>query len=410
MTRSIVILSGSHLCHNPRVLKEATALANAGFSVEVLGAWFDSALRARDRELVSQLPFTFTPVLDLTQNALASFGCRARAKLGQLTFRFAGWQNQWQFGYAVSALQKAARERLADLYIAHSEAALIAATDLQRAGRRVGVDMEDWFSEDLMPLARSGRPVRLLRDLERGLLRSSLYSSCPSQAMSDALAKEFECRAPTVVYNAFAWSERSSLDGLQKDRGGSRRPSLHWYSQTLGPGRGLEDLFAALPHVKHKLEIHLRGKPGAGFEEWVQKQVTPDWRSRIIVHNLVPNHELLSRISEHDIGFAGEMTYCRSRDLTVTNKILHYLLGGLAIVASDTAGQREIADQAYGAVHVYAVGRPDDLAAQLNRLLDSVEILRETKMEALRAAESTFCWERIAPRLVQSVELALAQT
>ena len=62
---------------------------------------------------------------------------------------------------------------------------------------------------------------------------------------------------------------------------------------------------------------------------------------------------MLSRIAEHDIGFAGEQNYCRSRDLTVTNKILHYLLGGLAVIASDTAGQRQIAAQAGEAVRVY---------------------------------------------------------
>jgi len=46
---------------------------------------------------------------------------------------------------------------------------------------------------------------------------------------------------------------------------------------------------------------------------------------------------LLSRIAEHDIGFAGEMKHCRSRDLTVTNKILQYLLAGIAVVAGNMA-------------------------------------------------------------------------
>jgi len=36
----ITILTGSPLCHNPRVLKEGTALATAGFRVEVLGAGY----------------------------------------------------------------------------------------------------------------------------------------------------------------------------------------------------------------------------------------------------------------------------------------------------------------------------------------------------------------------------------
>ena len=44
----------------------------------------------------------------------------------------------------------------------------------------------------------------------------------------------------------------------------------------------------------------------------------------MFVHPVVHNDELLSRIAEHDIGFAGEMKYCQSRDLTVTNKIFTF--------------------------------------------------------------------------------------
>jgi hypothetical protein len=171
----------------------------------------------------------------------------------------------------------------------------------------------------------------------------------------------------------------------------------------------LEDLFAALRFVKHEAEIHLRGKPVAGFEDRLATQVPEMWRPRIFIHNLVSNDELLSRIAEHDIGFAGEQNFCRSRDLTVTNKILHYLLGGLAVVASDTAGQKEIAEQVNGAVRIYRSGDATSLANELNKLLSSREALCAAKTSALIAAEKDFCWERQAPVLVKSVESALAK-
>jgi glycosyltransferase involved in cell wall biosynthesis len=276
------------------------------------------------------------------------------------------------------------------------------------SGHRVGVDMEDWFSEDLMPEARKHRPVRLLQRLEQTLLRGAAHSSCPSQAMSEALAKQFGCRPPTVIYNAFPWAERAKLDSQFKDRRDRRLPSVHWFSQTLGPERGLEDLLAALPHLKHEAEIHLRGKPVSGFHEWLGGRLPETWRSRVWVHNLISNDELLSRIAEHDIGFAGEMKYCRNKELTVSNKILHYLLGGLAVVASDTTGQREIAEQAGMAVSLYRAGDPVDLAEKLDSLLGDRERLAQAKSEALRVAEETFCWERQAPKLLRSIEVALS--
>ena len=403
----IVILTGGHLCHNPRVLKEATTLSQAGHVVEVLGSWADPILSERDRELLSRQPFRFTPVIDLAQDRVARQISRLRNGLGRIAFASAGVENRWQLGFAVPALRRATRERTADLYVAHSEAALVAADELRRARHRVGVDMEDWFSEDLLPEARKLRPLRTLRHLEEDLLRYGAYASCPSQAMSDALSAEFGCAPPTVVYNAFPWIERKSLDGLMKDRRDPTTPSIHWYSQTLGEGRGLEDLLAALPHVAHKADIHLRGRPAGGFETWLARNLPGSWRERVHVHGLVPNGELLSRVAEHDLGFAGEMKYCRNKDLTVSNKILHYLLAGLAVVASDTAGQREVARQAPGAVFIYRSGDATALAERLNALLASQQRMREAKAAALAAAERTFCWERQEGRLLEAVARAV---
>jgi len=298
--------------------------------------------------------------------------------------------------------------RPADLYIAHSEPGLAVAADLHRRGRRVAVDMEDWFSEDLLPEARRNRPLPLLRRLECELLTASTFASCPSRAMSRALKEEFGGPAPAVIYNAFAWAERRSLDGLYEDRTDRRRPSIHWFSQTIGAGRGLEDLLAALPQMIFPADVHLRGNPVAGFAAWLAERTPEAWRGRIFVHGLVPNHELLSRVAEHDIGFAGEMQYCRNKDLTVSNKLLQYLLAGLAVVASDTQGQREVAEQAGEAVLLYPPGEGGGLATQLNALLGSPERLNRAKAAAMAAAEQTFCWERQESVLLRGVNRALA--
>jgi glycosyltransferase involved in cell wall biosynthesis len=410
---TIILMSARALCHNPCVQKIAAALAEAGFDVEVLGAWTSAVLAEQDRELLSRCPYRFTPVLDVTAPSSAAKLrwqlSRARNKIGQWAYRSFGLASSWQLGNAYAVLRHAAAHRQAHLYIAYSEPALGVAADLRRTGRRVGVHMEDWFSEDLLPEARRHRPLRLLRCLESELLTKGTFTSSPSQAMSRALAQEFGCPPPAVVYNAFSWAERRSHDGLCKDRGDRRGPTIHWVSQTIGPGRGLEDLMAALPQLTYPAEVHLRGNPVAGFENWLADRTPEAWRGRIFMHGLVPNQELLSRVMEHDIGFAGEMKYCRSRDLTVTYKILQYLLAGLAVVASDTAGQREVAEQAEGAVLLYPSGEPGALAAQLDALLGSPERLGRTKAAALKAAEQTFCWERQQRVLLDGVGRALGR-
>jgi hypothetical protein len=408
---NIALLTGNGLCHNPRVIKEARALARAGHEVEVLGAWSDPALKARDMEMLSRLPFRFTPVIDRTDpsigGGLRRGGRRIRKSLGHLAHRIAHFQNRWELGDSVTALASAARSRSADLYIAHSEPGMAAACDLMSSGRRVGVDMEDWFSEDLLPEARAHRPVSLLRDMERTLLCGGAYSSCTSIAMSNALASDYGCAPPAVIYNAFPWADRDGCSGELQDRKDRRVPSIHWYSQTLGHGRGLEDLFAALPYVRHDVEVHLRGHPVAGFDDWLRERVPGSWKSRVFVHALVPNGQLLARISEHDIGFAGEMKYCRNKDLTISNKAMHYLLAGLAVVASDTLGQRELAERAPGAVFLYASGDAATLAGRIDSLLGRANVLGDAKAAALRAAEQALCWERQEPVLLDTIRRAL---
>ena len=76
-------------------------------------------------------------------------------------------------------------------------------------------------------------------------------------------------------------------------------------------------------------------------------------------------------------------------------------------MASDTAGQREVAAQAPGAVLLYPSGDAPALAAQLNTLLGSADALRQAKSAALAAAKETFCWERQEKALLESINRAL---
>ena len=409
----IVLLSGNSLSHNPRVLKAAGALARAGHDVTVLGAWLDADLKAQDQRVLQRAPFRFVPVLDATQadwrETAAQFVRRARRKTAHLVHRVAGRESPIQLGDAVAPLLAHANDIAADLYVAHSEPALYAAWQLMRDGRRVGVDMEDWFSEDLLPQARKSRPLKLLRFLEAELLRCGAYASCPSCAMSEALAAAYGGNAPVVIYNAFAWADRPTFAGGRRDRHDPARPSIFWYSQTLGPGRGIEDLIAALPLLHGNAELHLRGRATPGMEAWIRSGLPEAWQRRVFVHPLAPNDELASCISEHDIGFAGEVPYCRNKDLTVSNKVLQYLLGGLAVVASATAGQREVAVQAPGAVTLYEPGNARSLADALDGLLRSPGKLGQAKQAALQAAQRTFLWEKQKPVLLDAMTAALSK-
>ncbi|MEO7501181.1 MAG: glycosyltransferase [Gemmatimonadaceae bacterium] len=410
----IAILSGLQLSTNPRVVKEADTLSRAGHDVEVLGATLEIDLASRDRQLLEGKAWTYTVLVDAESHALAKrlslFLARARKRLGSELYARFGIITVGQLGIAGPAMLRHCLARPADLYVAHNPQSLWVGMELLRRGRAVAVDMEDWHSEDLLPEDRRGYPVDALRRWERTVLRGAAFSTTTSKRLAEALAESYDCPAPAVVYNSFSLRERDAIDGETRDRIDRGIPSLCWFSQVVGRGRGLETLLDALPDVRIPFEIHLRGKCGAAYRESLLARAPADWRTRIHFHDQVPHEELISRLAEHDVGFAGELPFCRSRDLTITNKILQYLLAGVAVVASDTAGQREVADMADGGVVTFAAGQPRGLADALNLLLGEPERLRTARDKALLAAERYFCWERSVPVLLEQVARALKRS
>ena len=408
----MVLLTGNHPASNPRVVKEADALTEAGYRVTVVGGAFLPELHDRDQKILKERGWSYRKAYDLTCGGPGPLLLKLQRKLGELAWQKLGLANQWQLFYGTGRLLKAALEIDADLTIAHWEPALPAAVELMRKGKRVGVDMEDWFSEDLLPEARRARPIRLLKELEKNLLCDGVHSTCTSEVMADALVEAYGCRRPTVIRNVFPLKDRETIDGKWKDRPGMARwmssndpeavrpkeapVSIHWFSQTVGPGRGLEALFQALDGLEGDWELHLRGNL-RGHEGWLEKVCPTGLRARLKVHGLVENEELLSRIAEHDIGFAGELHEPISRNLTITNKFFQYLQGGLAVVASDTKGQEEAASLAEKAVQVFPCGDSTALRHAVARWILSSDTLGKARQAAWGTGVK-LCWEKEAER------------
>lgn len=407
----ILILIGAHLCTAPRPQKEAETLAAAGHEVTVQGVWYDPLYAERDRVLTSDRRWQFRPIIDFRPGSLRrcvrGLGVRARHRGAR--------EMQMRFGkFAPSVLAYGARSMLAsalvekaDLTIVHSEAGLWVGAHLLDSGLRVGVDYEDWFSEDLLPEARRSRPVAQLKMFERRLLRECEYRVTTSNVLSAALSEAYDATKPSVVYNTFPFAERADVDGRTEDRRNLLIPSLHWFSQTIGPGRGLEQFFKSLQHVTHPAEVHLRGDCSNEARRWIASLLPIGWEDRVFVHQTVANAELLSRVCEHDVGLALEIPYCPNKQLTISNKIFQYLQAGLAVVATDTHGQREVFTQCPDVGHVVTANDPRALADAITSLISDKNRLSAAKHAALRAAGEVFSWERQAEVLSGAADRAL---
>jgi len=157
------------------------------------------------------------------------------------------------------------------------------------------------------------------------------------------------------------------------------------------------------------VQLHIRGRCRSGYEASLRSRISRDSKHQLFFHPCVPHHQLLSRLAEHDIGFAGELSHCRSRDLTITNKIFQYLLAGLVVLASNTAGQKEISDAHPNLLHAFEGDSAASLANILNQILANQSQIQTDKEEAIKLAETKYCWEESKNILLTTVSEALNQ-
>jgi glycosyltransferase involved in cell wall biosynthesis len=402
---NILILIGAHICTAPRPQKEADTLAEAGHNVTIGGFWFDPELVKRDRTLIDNKKWRFEPIIDFQPTRkINNFVIRVRSRIAQEKFKRLGIFSPDLLGYGATAMLEFARNTKADLTIVHSESGLWVGSQLLNEGFKVGVDFEDWFSEDLLLEARAIRPISQLKILEGRLARDCKYCLTTSHALAEALSNAYSSPKPTVIYNAFSWSERSKIDTLNLDRKDLNIPSLHWFSQTIGPGRGLETLLQSLISIKIPLEIHLRGNYPESSRQWLEPLIPNEWLDRIFIHPTVPNGELLSRIAEHDIGLALECNDIPSRNLTVTNKLFQYLQAGVAVIATDTSGQKEILSQHPEIGQLIPNSDPIALGEAINDLLANPLALTAMKKSALIAAQNKLSWESQQQTILDLIE------
>ena len=403
--KKILILTSAHLCRNPRVVKEATTLGAAGYDVTVMSLSVQSRFERMDQELMRELPFkrvTIDYSADRASMRVADFLQRGATWITRRLCRVLGVETAQTLGPA-STLLRFARSFPADLTIVHTEIPIWAAQYLIRDGRRVAVDVEDWYSEDLLYADRQSRPIKLLRHAEEAALRQAVYSSATAQSMADALTTAYQCPPPIVIRNSFPLQSRSRVD----TPAATGAPRFIWFSQTIGPGRGLELFFAAWARTKQPSKVYLLGDERPGYRQKLLNRLPPARRGDLHFIPLVTPEQLPRKLAEFDIGLALEPRWPLNRNITITNKILQYMNAGLAVIATDTAGQKEVMAAAPDCGLLITAHETTEYAQQLDALLGDRARLRATQFAARAAAEREFCWERETPRLLAAVARAL---
>jgi glycosyltransferase involved in cell wall biosynthesis len=390
----ICIVTPGALGSNPRVVKEAQALHEGGNEVKVIAIRTLAHVDGRDEAVLAAAPWR-AQRLDFTARG-AVWRLRRAAQIGYaLAFSttrcvdFAGRA----FSALTGSLAAAAKRVPADLYIAHYPAALPAvAIAARRYGALYAFDAEDFHLGDWPEKPAHHSKRRMVRAIEGRHLPGCAYLTAASSGIADAYGDAYEIARPTVVLNVFPRAQAPS----NPTPAGTVEPgpSVYWFSQTIGPDRGLECAIQAIGRARLRLHLYLRGSPASGFPDRLQTMAAAAGVAGR-VHFLQPAapSEMERLAAAYDVGFVGETGWTANRRVALTNKLFTYLLAGLPVVMSDIPAHRAFAPEAGAAARLYATDDADSLAAALDSLLGERTRLAAARATAFRLGQMRFNWD-----------------
>jgi glycosyltransferase involved in cell wall biosynthesis len=411
----VCIVTPGYISSTPRVVKEADALAEAGYSVRVVCTQGDIERARSDDAMTLAGKQWRASILGWSRKR-----SNERVLYWKSTLRYQTARripaSLWSFlklvesgeGRTYKELAALASAVQADLFIGHYPVGLAAAAHAASVWKaRVGYDAEDLHSAEQPDTPEGRLRTRRIEVIERKYIQQCVHLTAASTGIAEALHKRYGSAAPLVLHNVFPWKDRSNLDRQIKDRKGPEL-SLYWFSQTIGLDRGIQDVIRAAGCISRPIQIHLRGSVTDSVRSAILGLAESQVAQRIYFHKPVPPGDLLSRAAEHDVGLAVEQPVNASRMLSVTNKLFLYLLAGLAIAATDVPGQRKVMDSCRSAGALYTPGDYLALAALLEQWVRRPDELAACKHAAVEASQSQWNWELESRRLVETVDELLS--
>jgi glycosyltransferase involved in cell wall biosynthesis len=244
--------------------------------------------------------------------------------------------------------------------------------------------------------------------LERRYLKRVAVVTAASPGIADAYAARYRIPPPTPILNVFP---RSLRPPALRETETTGPLTLYWFSQVIGPDRGLEDVVQAMGMLKGcDIRLHLQGSWPAAYREDLMGLASSHGvdSERIVYLPTAPPDDLVHIAARYDIGLSLERRDPINRDICQTNKLFVCLLAGNALALTDTAGQRAIACDISDAAFLYSPGDASALASQLRRWHDDRAALQRAREAAWEAGERRYNWDVEKDVLLGVVERTLS--
>jgi len=405
--KKVVLITSGQPSLNPRLVKEADILANSGFDVTVLYAYWNNWGTTYDNDLLSNKKWNAIRVGgDPMQKPFIYFISRIIHKISSFILQKTGRYKMFadiSVARCSYFLIREAKKHKPDLYIAHNLGALPAAFKAaKKNGTAFGFDAEDFHRQEISNDTDSYH-FKITCYLENKYLPYASYITASSPLIAEQYSTIYN-REVTTLLNVFPKTNTvPPVANKQKPL------KLFWFSQTVGHSRGLELIIAAIGISPNLSELHLLGNVSLDYKKQLlllaeNNGVVAD---RIYFYEPIAPDAIFDLGAQFDIGLASELTICLNRDISLTNKIFTYVQSGLVIAASNTRAQT-------GFIHKYpnigfVYNDANELAEALDRYDLDRELLQKTKAESLMLGETELNWECESKKFIKVIENCFKQ-
>lgn len=407
----IVEITRASLAENPRLIKEASALSRIADVTVICGEHFGWS-RQMEQKIQVDLPSKVLKV------PFGPFSPRM-VRIGQVAPRILAstllktglvW-NQRMAEIAIHDTVRQAEQLAtripADVYIAHYIAALpTAARAAARHGAKYAFDAEDFHLGDLPDAPEHALEKRMIRAIESRYLPGAAYMTAASPLIAEAYAETYGVPLPAVILNVFP---KANAPAAPSPRGSAEPgPSLYWFSQTIGPGRGLETAVEAIARARSLPHLYLRGTPATGYEASLRSLAAHvGVAERLHFLDPAPPDQLERLGASYDLGYVGECDVSPNRLRALTNKLFSYLLGGVPSLATNIPAHRQLAPQLGEAMTLFPIGDAAKLAAAIDHLLLDPQRLASARAHAWELGQTCFNWDMEQQTLLRTVSGAM---
>jgi hypothetical protein len=261
----ICLITPGHVASTPRIVKEADALAEDGYEVHVVSGRNFPPADAHDDSILINARWTCTRVSSV---GMASMYRKIRRKYARIVVANIPLASSRIAAHALHTEAVrfgtiAARSK-ANLYIGHCLPALPAAALAARSqGRPFGFDAEDYHDAENDEVLTNRATRRAVHALESRLLPECVHLTASSPLICKEYTKVYGVK-PACVLNVFPKAQAPETPFDPGPISTTRPAVVYWFSQTIGPGRGLESAVDVVAKMKTPAQIQLRGFASLG--------------------------------------------------------------------------------------------------------------------------------------------------